>query len=75
MKTIKVGDRIKVLRVPPDVQSSKHDEMRTLEVFESCVGKVFVVQSINEIGWLELQLDLPTLDSIWIEPEFVSSVE
>jgi len=46
---IRVGDLVRLLQVPPQVESvsDKKDEMHTKEVFRQCVGKVFRVRGIG----------------------------
>ena len=69
---IRVGDKVKLLQVPPAVQTIPENELNTKKVFEECIGKVFTVKSIDKHGHLEFEL--PNLDSIWVEPQFVSVV-
>ena len=49
-----------------------YNEFHTHQVFEKNVGKTFVVKDVNQYGLLELEL--PNLDSIWIEPECVAVI-
>lgn len=51
--------------------------MGTKSTFEQCLGKEFVVESLDEYGSLELNVSAVTgveFESIWIEPEFVELV-
>ncbi len=71
MQTIKTGDRVRIVRIPPNLVDG---ELGTRSVFEKCRGHVFVVEDVNDGGWLELIVDSVTGDpfeTIWIEPEFV----
>ena len=63
---------MKILEVPPDVRTAPNNDLNTLEAFKKNVGKIHVVKAVNRYGMLELEL--PNLDSIWIEPEYVKEV-
>lgn len=49
---VRIGDRVRLLRVPPDVEampdeSVEPDEMHTKDVFRRCVGRVFRIRGIG----------------------------
>lgn len=49
---VRIGDHVRLLRVPPDVEampdeSVEPDEMHTKDVFRRCVGRVFRVRGIG----------------------------
>ena len=76
-RRLKVGDRVRVVQVPPVLPPDT--ELNTRSLFELCVGRVFPVVGFNgtlievEVGEV---LGKPAyMDSIWIEPEFVEIVE
>jgi hypothetical protein len=76
---IKVGDKVRVLRVPPAVNKEVPAETRKL--FRRCVGKVRRVDGFGKYGHLELNVhDDGTqatccANTIWIEPECVEVVK
>ncbi len=75
----KVGDTVRVLRVPPSVEEQMPEE--TLQIFLHCVGRVLRVDGFGRYGHLELNVKddgSQSLDycdhTIWIESEFVERV-
>ena len=74
---LKLGDRVRVIQAPP--VSLADDRLNTRALFELCVGRVFSVVGFNgdllelEVG--EVLGKSPSMDSIWIEREFVEMVE
>jgi hypothetical protein len=75
---LKVGDRVRIIHVPPDLPED--ERLKTRSLFELCVGRVFPIFAFNDAGWLELEVGEllgkdPCMDSIWIEPEFCEIVE
>ena len=77
--TFKIGDKVRVLRVPPSVELEMPAE--TVELFRRCVGQAFCIDGFDEYGHLKLsiadnvsQVPVFSKDTIWIEPEFVESV-
>ena len=78
---IRIGDKVRVIAVPPYLYSDDPVAQETAEFFERCLGKVFRVEGFDNLGQLELWttgkgnrrktargLDTRT---IWIEPEYV----
>ena len=74
---LKLGDRVRVIQAPP--VSLVDDRLNTRALFELCVGRVFSVVGFNgdllELGVGEVLGKSPSMDSIWIEREFVEMVE
>jgi hypothetical protein len=72
---MKIGDRVRVLTVPPDLQEGK---LNTRSLFKLCVGRTFSIVGFQgnllelEVG--EVLSKEPCMDSIWIEPEHVEIV-
>jgi hypothetical protein len=69
---IKIGDRVEVIAIPRSLPSG----MGTQALFESCVGRVFPVEGIDENGSLELHVgevvgEASYMHSIWIEAHCV----
>lgn len=76
----KIGDRVRVLQVPPQVLEKMSPE--SIKIFKRCVGQVLRIDDLNDIGWLELNVmddgsQAPNYcyHTIWIEPEYVERVE
>jgi hypothetical protein len=73
---MKIGDKVRVIHIPPILPEGK---MNTRQLFDLCVGRVFPIVGFNgdllelEVG--EVLGKSPYMDSIWIEPEFVEIVE
>jgi hypothetical protein len=74
----KVGDKIKVVKVP----SGLHDAagIGTPELFQRLLGKILRIEAFDEYGHLDLNVfddGSQTPDychhTIWIEPEFVEA--
>jgi hypothetical protein len=75
----KVGNKVRVLRVPPSVEEQMPEETRP--IFLHCVGRVLRVDGFGKYGHLELNVKDDGSQSpdycdhtIWIEPEFVEHV-
>ena len=75
-----IGDRVRVLRVPPAVEQQMPEETR--QIFRRCVGHILRIDGFDDYGGLELnvredgsQADDYREHTIWIEPEFVEYVE
>ena len=80
---IRVGDRVRIVAVPPDVEAlpDEADEMDTSGVFRACLGRVFRMRAVDEHGHLELWVHgrddddrHAYLESIWVEPAYVEVV-
>ncbi len=79
LPSLKVGDRVRIVRAPPSV--GREIPAETLELFKRCVGHIFRVDGFDEYGHLELNVadegsqapDYST-HTIWIEPEFVEII-
>jgi hypothetical protein len=69
---MKIGDRVEVVAEPGSLPSG----MGTRELFEACVGRVFLIRGIDENGFLELHVgevvgEESYMHSIWIEADCV----
>ena len=74
---MKAGDKVRITGLPPGLQDN---EMRTKEILELCLGRVFPIVDFDDYGLLELHVgevvgEPDYMHSIWIEPEFVEVVE
>jgi hypothetical protein len=70
---LKTGDRVRVIAVPVRLPV---DELKTRELFELCLGKVFPIAGFNQFGMLELEVGevrrkAACAETIWIEPDYV----
>jgi hypothetical protein len=75
---LKVGDYVRVTGIPQDLPNLDGDDLRTKDIFERCLGRVFPVTGFQG-KWLELEVGevvgAPAcMHTIWIEPEFVELV-
>jgi len=75
---LKIGDRVRVTGVPPDLPGPHGDDLHTQEIFERCVGRVFPVTGLQGER-LELRVGAvvgatASAHKIWIEPDFVDLV-
>lgn len=77
--SLKKGDSVKLIGVPPDARDDEHLETRT--VFEKCLGKVYEIAAIERVAgtskWV-VRLDIgralgkpADLHTIWVEPEYL----
>ncbi|MEO7719199.1 MAG: hypothetical protein ABIY70_23620 [Capsulimonas sp.] len=74
----KIGDKIRVVQVPPYLYNDDPVTREIADFFELCLGKVFRIEAFDENGQLELWMTdkgnrtkRGDLHSIWIEPEYV----
>lgn len=75
-----VGDKVRVMRVPPYLYTDNPVDKDTAEFIGRCLGKVLRVEDFDEHGQLELWVtekgnQRRVFDQhshvIWLEPEFV----
>ncbi len=82
MPDYNIGDKVRVVRVPPYLYRDDPIAQEDARFFERCLGKVFQVEGFDKNGQLELwttgkgnrRKAMRGLDThtIWIEPEFVA---
>lgn len=75
----RVGNRIRVLQVPPSVLEKM--PLETITIFRRCVGQILSIEGFDNRGHLELnvmdngsQAPNSCHHTIWIEPEYVELV-
>ncbi len=73
-----IGDKVRVMQVPPYLYRDDAVDNETALFFERCVGNVFRVEDFDKHGHLELwvteegfQSPNVVAHSIFIEPEYV----
>ncbi len=71
IRRFKIGDRVKIIKIPKDLDDRA--EIDTPGVFRRALGKIFRLAGFDDYG--NLRLEVTKLDTIWIEPEFVSLVK
>ena len=81
MPDYNVGDKVRVIQVPPYLYTDNPVDQETAKFFERCLGKVFRVEGFDENRQLELwttekgnpRKTFRGLDThtIWIEPKSV----
>jgi hypothetical protein len=77
--SVKIGDKVKLIGIPPDVQDDEKFQTRTL--FEKCLGKTFTIagfETVEGLPYQLVQLDVghvigqaSYLQKIWVEPEYL----
>jgi hypothetical protein len=70
---MKVGDRVRVVRVSPHLGGEN-----TQSVFERCVGHTFTVDGFDGDGWVEIDVGTITgrpFELLVMEPECLEVVE
>ena len=74
LKAEYVGVTVKVRAMPNDISSMPTD---CRKAFERALGNEYVVQEIDNVGHLHLHVGHPEdyMESIFIEPEYVSVVD
>lgn len=73
---MKIGDKVRVLRVPDGVPS---DNKQLLTLFKGCIGKDFAIAGIED-GLIELHVGEAfgkpaEYHQIWLEPAYVRPLE
>jgi hypothetical protein len=85
---LKVGDRVRIVDIPADLKDPDCDlkdpgdpKLRTGELFQFCMGRMFTIYGFGLYGHAELQVDrspevrkMGFSGTIWIEPEFLRRV-
>ena len=71
---LKVGDKIRVTgyrpgKYPPGVV----DGMGTEKLFESMVGRHYIIRGFDDYGYIEIEPK--RLHTVWIEPDLVELME
>jgi hypothetical protein len=78
---VKIGDRVRLVAIPDDLPpDAEAGALGTNSLFQRCLGRVFPVVGINELGWAELEVGKVNgqpayMDSIWVEPRCLVVVE
>lgn len=72
--TFKIGDRVKVLRIPKHLKDDPL--LKTKATFKKCLGHAFQICGFQG-DLLELEIGSVTgkLETIWIEPDCVELIE
>ena len=80
---MKIGEWVRVIGVPPGIRDD--EELKTRALFDNCIGKSFRIEEIEHVDGLAQPLaelhvgDLserePSLEVIWVEPEYLERAE
>jgi hypothetical protein len=77
----KVGDRVKLVSIPPEVERDRSRFSETFALFQLAVGRVFDIRGFDEYGHAELWLHpdgapagSAAADSVWVEPKYLLAV-
>jgi hypothetical protein len=69
-RKFQVGDKVKVVGMSPvTFAPGVKDELGTVKLFKSMLGKVYTVQGFD--GYGNVELHPKRLSSVWVEPEFL----
>lgn len=78
---LKVGDRVRMIMVPPQVEQDQSRFPETFAIFHKAVGRTYRVRGYDEYGQVELWLlddgsedNRGVKHSVWVEPDFMSAV-
>jgi hypothetical protein len=78
----KVGEQVKLTRIPPQVERDRPGFPETFALFEKAIGRVFQIRGFDEYGHIELWLredgsedDRGVAHTIWVEPEYMVTPE
>jgi hypothetical protein len=79
--TFKIGDRVKLLSIPPEVERDRSRFPETFALLQLAVGRVFEIRGFGDNGHAEIWLnpdgspsDTGAADSVWVEPEYLASI-
>jgi hypothetical protein len=77
----KVGDRVKLVSIPAEVERDRSRFPETFALFELALRRVFEIRSFGEYGHGELWLhadgspaDAVVAESIWVEPKYLATI-
>ena len=76
---MQVGDRVRLIGIPPDAHDD--EELQTRTLFEKCLGETFTIAGLETVERLPYQLvqlhvghivgQDSYLETIWVEPEYL----
>ncbi len=78
---VTIGDRVRLVAIPDDLPcDDETGGLRTKTVFGRCVGRVFPVVGVNDLGYAELEVGevnglAPHMETIWVEPKYLAVVQ
>jgi hypothetical protein len=55
-RPFQVGDLVRVVRVPPNVESPDYPFPEVRRVFENAIGKIYAVEAVDWGGWVSLSV-------------------
>jgi hypothetical protein len=80
---VKVGDKVKLVGIPPDTRD--REDMQTRTLFKRCLGRVFKVTELEHLEGLLYPLARLAFghvvgkkrysEVIWVEPEFLKILQ
>ena len=72
---LNVGDRVKIVRIPPQVEHDRSRFPETFAIFQNAVGRAFQIRGFGDYGHAELWLrqdgsedETGGKHTIWVEP-------
>jgi hypothetical protein len=77
----KVGNRVKVIKMPPQVRRAKDGSPEMFAAFQKALGTAFSIRGFDQYGHAELWLHdngreakRDVAHSIWVEPQYLRLV-
>ncbi len=71
-RPFQVGDSVRVIRVPPNVESPDYPFPEVRRVFENAIGKICTVEAVDWGGWVSLNVG--DRQGIGIQPDCIELV-
>jgi hypothetical protein len=72
VRHFQIGDKVRVLRVPPFMEATDYPFPEVQMVFEKAIGNVFRVDYVDWDGWVSLNVEA---GGIGIQPDCVELVQ
>jgi hypothetical protein len=76
---VKIGDRVRLIGIPPNLRDE--DDLHTRTLFEKCLGQTFSIIDLETVAGLPYQLvklnvghmvgEPDYMQTIWVEPEYL----
>jgi len=76
---VRVGDKVKLIGIPPAVRDT--EQLQSRKLFEKCMGQTFTIAGLDTVEGLPYQLvrldvghmlgEASYVETIWVEPQFL----
>lgn len=71
-RPFQIGDSVRVVRVPPNVESPDYPFPEVRRAFENAIGKIYSVEAVDWGGWVSLRVGEG--QGIGIQPDCIELV-